>query len=230
MAKMEDFEQAESMTIGDREMLKIVLHPTRTRLITALAQKARTAKELAGILGIEATKLYYHIKLLQKAGIIMAAGERQVGNLTETSYICTAKFYAIDPGLSQDLGKGGGLEGTVSSFISVLRTSMLSSCRRIQERRQALEGKQGKGKGAEPGSKSFTLAIETLRLGEDEAGEFAARMKSLIEEFGTKTGKDGSSNYYEIAYAVYPSASGIAGASGSQDAVGTEEGEEKNEV
>jgi len=187
------FHQEASKTISDRETLKVILHPLRTRLITAMAKEAKTVKELSSVVGVEPTKLYYHVKLLQKAGIIAAVEERQVGNLTETSYLCTAKDIFVDPELSQGLGQGSAFERTIAAFISALRSSLLGSYRRTQEKRKGREGK----------TQTFSLGIQTLKLDEKEAEDFLRRFNGLVKEFDAKGG--GEARQYEIGFAFYPS-------------------------
>jgi DNA-binding transcriptional ArsR family regulator len=196
MNSNEVFHQEASRSIGDRETLKVVLHPLRTRLITAMANEAKTVRELSSIVGVEPTKLYYHVKLLQKAGIIAAVEERQVGNLTETSYLCAARDFLIDPELSKGLGEGGAFEGTIATFISALRSSLLDSYRRTQEKKKSREGKK----------QTFSLGIQALRLDEREAEDFLRRFNELVAEFDEKRGKASKvRRQYEIGFAFYPS-------------------------
>lgn len=194
----EAFRQEDSKTIGDRETLKVVLHPLRTRLITAMANEAKTVKELSSIVGVEPTKLYYHIKLLQKAGIIAAVEERQLGNLTETSYLCTARDFLIDPELSKGLGEGSAFEGTIATFVAALRSSLLGSYRRTLEKKKDRDGKK----------QTFSLGIQALRLDEGEAEDFLRRFNELVAEFDGKRGDAGKARrQYEIGFAFYPSVS-----------------------
>jgi DNA-binding transcriptional ArsR family regulator len=201
------FQQEASKTIGDRETLKVILHPLRTRLITALSREARTVRELSAIVGVEPTKLYYHIKLLQKAGIIAAVEERQMGNLTETSYLCTAKDIFVDPELSQDLGEGGAFEGTISSFISALRSSLIASYRMLQELKKSRDKSTPAKEAKKPQSRTICLGIQALRLDEKEAGDFQKRLGELIKEFDGKARTGSQARQYEVGFAFYPSAS-----------------------
>lgn len=200
-------QQAQEIAITDSQTLKVALHPLRSRLITALAHEPRTVRELASIVNMAPTKLYYHVKLLQKAGFIAVAGERQIGNLTETSYLCTAKNFTVAPELSQGLGEVGAFEKTIASFISTLRASLLGSYRMVQE--------QKKGKAANPRGKAtqkrrsqtFSLGIQTLQLDEGEADAFLKRCTELVKEFDAPKKAGSKARQYEIGFAFYPSAS-----------------------
>ena len=197
MAPTEGFIQAESLMVSDPEAIKVILHPLRTRIITALSQEPLTVKELAEAVGMEQTKLYYHIKLLLKAGIIVAAAERHVGNLTETSYICGARDISIDPALALNAGTGGSAEKTVNTFVSALRSSLVASCRRLGR----MEGVQD---AASPPPRSLGMSMETLKLMPGEAEEFSRRIKELITEYDMRNSGAAGADTYEIGYAIYP--------------------------
>ncbi|MCP4420888.1 MAG: helix-turn-helix transcriptional regulator, partial [Chloroflexi bacterium] len=60
---------AEEYIIRDLETLKAISHPLRIQLLKLIKQP-KTVKEIASSLEMPPTKLYYHINLLEKNGII----------------------------------------------------------------------------------------------------------------------------------------------------------------
>ena len=200
MSKKPGIEREESISITDQATLKVILHPLRTRLRTAMSQGPRSVKELAEAVGMEQTKLYYHVKILLKAGIIMPAGRRKVGNLTETSYVCKARDYVIDPALALSTGAGEGAEKAVNSFISALRSALLVSCRRLDAMKGSRQGTRG---GSSRGPRSVSMCIESLRLLPGEAEEFGRRVKELAAEYDRKNEDRAGADTYEIGYAIY---------------------------
>ena len=101
--KSNEFDQEPSRVVSDPKIVKVLLHPLRTRLIVAMSGEPRSVGELSSIVDVPVTKLYYHVKLLLKAGLVAAVDERRVGNLTETLYLATAREFRFDP---QGLGFG----------------------------------------------------------------------------------------------------------------------------
>ena len=200
MSKKPGPEREESVAITDQATLKVILHPLRTRLITAMSQGPKTVKELSEAVGMEQTKLYYHIKVLLKAGVIMPAGRRKVGNLTETSYVCRARDYVIDPSLALSTGAGEGAEKAVNAFVSALRSALLVSCRRLEAMKGA---RQGAKDGSSRGPRSLSMYIESLRLMPGEAEEFGRRVKELAAEYDGKNEGRAGADTYEIGYAIY---------------------------
>ncbi|MEV7596497.1 helix-turn-helix domain-containing protein [Kitasatospora sp. NPDC089797] len=75
--------------VGDVAVLKALADPLRLAILGALKtseDRALTAKELAAELDEPQTKLYRHIKQLEKAGLILVAGTRLVSGIVESRY------------------------------------------------------------------------------------------------------------------------------------------------
>ncbi|MBD0688548.1 ArsR/SmtB family transcription factor [Streptomyces sp. CBMA123] len=75
--------------VGGVAVLKALADPLRLAILGALktsADRPLTAKELAAELGEPQTKLYRHIKQLEKAGLILVAGTRLVSGIVESRY------------------------------------------------------------------------------------------------------------------------------------------------
>ncbi|MGW3043284.1 ArsR/SmtB family transcription factor [Kitasatospora sp. NPDC001159] len=75
--------------VGDVAVLKALADPLRLAILGALKsaeERPLTAKELAVELDEPQTKLYRHIKQLEKAGLILVAGTRLVSGIVESRY------------------------------------------------------------------------------------------------------------------------------------------------
>nr|WP_202523476.1 winged helix-turn-helix domain-containing protein [Kitasatospora sp. SID7827] len=72
------------------------LDPMRARLLAALAEPASAAM-LAARLGMPRQKVNYHVKELERHGLVVLAEERRKGNVTERVYRATAASYVISP-------------------------------------------------------------------------------------------------------------------------------------
>ncbi|MFE0464355.1 ArsR/SmtB family transcription factor [Kitasatospora sp. NPDC058965] len=82
-------ERAEERLVDDVATLKALADPVRLAILKALNQHERqplTAKELAAELGEPQTKLYRHLKQLEKAELIEVAGTRLVSGIVESRY------------------------------------------------------------------------------------------------------------------------------------------------
>ena len=72
------------------------LDPIRSRILAALAEPGSAAM-LAGRLGLPRQKVNYHLKELERHGLVELAEERRKGNVTERVYRATASSYVISP-------------------------------------------------------------------------------------------------------------------------------------
>ncbi|MFD8478678.1 ArsR/SmtB family transcription factor [Kitasatospora sp. NPDC059673] len=72
------------------------LDPIRSRILAALAEPGSAAM-LAGRLGLPRQKVNYHLKELERHGLVELAEERRKGNVTERVYRATAASYVISP-------------------------------------------------------------------------------------------------------------------------------------
>ncbi|WP_035851978.1 ArsR/SmtB family transcription factor [Kitasatospora azatica] len=72
------------------------LDPIRARILAALAEPGSAAM-LATRLGLPRQKLNYHLKELERHGLVELVEERRKGNVTERIYRATAASYVISP-------------------------------------------------------------------------------------------------------------------------------------
>ncbi|SOB84887.1 Predicted transcriptional regulator, ArsR family [Streptomyces sp. 1331.2] len=72
------------------------LDPMRSRILAALAEPGSAAM-LATRLGLPRQKVNYHLKELERHGLVELAEERRKGNVTERVYRATAASYVISP-------------------------------------------------------------------------------------------------------------------------------------
>lgn len=79
------------------------LSPIRRRALAALAESEDSATGLAERLGMTRQRLNYHLRELEKAGLIELVAERRKGNCVERVLRAKARHWLIDPGALADL-------------------------------------------------------------------------------------------------------------------------------
>ncbi|WP_078622333.1 ArsR/SmtB family transcription factor [Streptomyces sp. NRRL S-244] len=72
------------------------LDPMRSRILAALAEPGSAAM-VAVRLGLPRQKVNYHLKELERHGLVELSEERRKGNVTERIYAATAASYVISP-------------------------------------------------------------------------------------------------------------------------------------
>lgn len=82
--------------IEDPSAAEASLDPIRTRILRELAQPG-SATQLAGKVGLPRQKVNYHLKTLERHGLVELVEERRKGNVTERVLQATAASYLISP-------------------------------------------------------------------------------------------------------------------------------------
>lgn len=82
--------------IEDPEAASSALDPIRVRLLAALAEPS-SATMLAGKIGQPRQKINYHLRELERHGLVELVEERRKGNVTERLVQATAASYVISP-------------------------------------------------------------------------------------------------------------------------------------
>ncbi|MEV0265695.1 helix-turn-helix domain-containing protein [Streptomyces sp. NPDC050617] len=82
--------------IEDPAAAEISLDPIRARLLAELVEPASAAM-LAAKVGLARQKVNYHLKALERHGLIELFGERRKGSVTERLMRATAASYVISP-------------------------------------------------------------------------------------------------------------------------------------
>jgi DNA-binding transcriptional ArsR family regulator len=86
----------EIAVIQDPEAAVASLDPTRARLLAALSEPS-SATMLAGKVGQPRQKVNYHLRELERHGLVELVEERRKGNVTERLMRATAASYVISP-------------------------------------------------------------------------------------------------------------------------------------
>src|ERR1700681_3194661 len=86
----------EVAVIDDPAAAEASLDPVRARLLAELARPG-SASTLAGQLGLARQKVNYHLRALERHGLVELVEERRKGNMTERVMRATAASYVISP-------------------------------------------------------------------------------------------------------------------------------------
>lgn len=97
--------------VGSAEQASAMLDAVRLRLLGELADPG-SASGLARRLGLPRQRVNYHLRELERVGLVEFVEERRKGNCTERIVRATARSYLIDPAVLGPLGAdSSGVEG-----------------------------------------------------------------------------------------------------------------------
>lgn len=85
-----------SAAIESLEALAVLSDSQRHRVVTLLMEEPLTAKEIAARLRLGRTRLYYHLDLLERHGLIRVSDTRVVSGIVERTYRAVARTFRVD--------------------------------------------------------------------------------------------------------------------------------------
>jgi DNA-binding transcriptional ArsR family regulator len=92
----------EVAVIDDPAAAEVSLDPVRARLLAELAEPG-SATMLAARVGLPRQKVNYHLRALERVGLVELVEERRKGNVTERMLRATAASYVISPAALADV-------------------------------------------------------------------------------------------------------------------------------
>ena len=112
------------LAVVDRDaQIKALANPERVRILTLLVERSGTAKQVADWIEGTRGRVHYHIKELEKAGLVEQVRTVEAGGVVEKYYRAVARNFYVARGI----GEYEGLAGDVREMIS---NSMLGWRRR----------------------------------------------------------------------------------------------------
>ena len=85
-------------TVDDPDAAAALLHPLKARILR-LAREPASATELARRLDLPRQRVHYHVRELERAGLLRRAGRRRRRNLVEQRFVASARSYVLSPAL-----------------------------------------------------------------------------------------------------------------------------------
>jgi len=114
--------------IADPAAAEAALNPVRARLLAELAAPASSAA-LAARLGLPRQKVNYHLRALERHGLVELVEERRKGNCIERVMRATAASYVISPAaldqVAPDPARAGGADRRSSQWLLALAGRLL---------------------------------------------------------------------------------------------------------
>jgi predicted ArsR family transcriptional regulator len=187
--------------VDNLELVKVIAHSIRLNILQSL-KIPKPVKKIAKTLNLPATKLYYHINLMEKHGLIQVVETNIVSGIVEKKYQVVARNYRIDNRLLTD--ELTGTEDFARMIGAIFDTTRAEIQRMAQQTRQnPLNNPDDEAAGI--------LWRSTLRLTQEQYVEFYQRLKLLLEEMASLNREEeyevtavSNQNLYGITIAYYP--------------------------
>jgi DNA-binding transcriptional ArsR family regulator len=185
-------------TVEDAADLQALAHPLRIRILESL-REPDSAAAVARRLGEPRQKVNYHLKELDRAGLVRRAGERRNGNFVETLYETVARTLVISPRLAWSDPR------RVDALRAQLSLERLVGLGEHVQRDAALLLDRAAFDGEEIASASVEADVH---FADEESRaaflqEYLEALRELCDRYGATAGAR-----YRVAMAAYPAADG----------------------
>jgi DNA-binding transcriptional ArsR family regulator len=173
---VQGFEQAEAL-----------LKPQRVEVLRQLAEP-RSCTEVGARLGQTPQRVYYHVKRLADAGLVVQVSERRVRGIVEGIYQATARSYWLSPALVGTIGGRRARDELSLGYLIELVEDVQSDLAALDRSRASLP----------------TLGVSgQIRLPTSRREEFFAELRSSLQDLFTRYGGT-EGDPFQLAIACYP--------------------------
>lgn len=178
--------------VRDIETIKVIADPLRLKLVELMAEPT-TVKAMADDMGIPASKLYYHVNLLQKHRLIQVVDHNLESGIVEKVYRVTARQFKLVNPLIAD-------SEFPEEAADALFNNMLQSATKGFQRAFALRDKREPVPPRQP-----FLSQKGIRLSDAQLSAFHTRLDALIKEVTVLAEENESSDepHYELTVVFY---------------------------
>jgi DNA-binding transcriptional ArsR family regulator len=172
-----------------------LLHPLRIEVLKKLAGP-RSCSELARDLDETAQKIYYHVKILESAGLVEKVEERRVRGIMEGLYRARAKSYWLSPSLVGKVGGGAPARDHLSlGFLLTLAEEIHEDVARLGERTEGGERVPSLGL-------SLSIELEDARARARFLEELQETLQQLAQKYSSKEPTEGEA--FQLSVVCYP--------------------------
>lgn len=174
-------EQQEAFMINDYSQLKAISDPLRFKLLLYLIEKSYTGQQLSGVVNIPRAKVHYHLKELEKVGLITIVKEEEKNGIIQKYYRAVARWYYPSEQLLPKLED------------ETVKQSVINLLERAVERTISTPADFFKFKSVTTEKNPLILSHTEFNLSEQDFIEFTTKFWDLVNEYKNK---DGENIYY----------------------------------
>jgi DNA-binding transcriptional ArsR family regulator len=180
--------------VDEPDALQALAHPMRVRVLDALRSPA-SAATAARAVGQPRQNVNYHLKELERAGLVRKVGERRNGNFIEALYQAVAPTIVVSPRATwADPRRAEALRDQMSLENLILVGERLGRDAAVLLDRAAFDGEE---------IASAAVEAEIQFAGEEERAafmrEYLAAIGPLLRKYGEHEGTS-----YRVVLAAYP--------------------------
>jgi len=105
---MSNSDKPMSYRLEGMEQVRAAADPFRMQILRALGREARSPKQVAVELGVPPSRIYHHVQVLEKAGLVEMVESRQKRGTVERIYRTTAESFLAPADIFGDQAEASG--------------------------------------------------------------------------------------------------------------------------
>jgi DNA-binding transcriptional ArsR family regulator len=174
------------------EQMRALADELRLRIVELLTQQPMTVTQLGEVLGVAPAKVHYHVRELERVGLLRLSFTREKSGILEKYYTAVAKNLSIPSSLLQQTPP----DELLAAFNGYLQTAVAGFMRAastlLRTKPEALTDK----------STTMSIGGSTLWLTPDEFREFSKQLEALVQRYAQRRGIEGEREVvvFEMAY------------------------------
>jgi DNA-binding transcriptional ArsR family regulator len=172
---MEDI--PEIYNLATIEQMRAIADPLRLRIVDALSQRALTATGLGDALGLPANKTHYHVRELEKVGLVRIVETREKGGILEKYYRTVARTLNVPGALLQTIPPDESIAATADMLQPFTQGFLRAVSRSLRQ--------------PDWDHHNITLAPGYLWMTDDEYRETLDKVHALLNPYRNPRGVDG---------------------------------------
>jgi DNA-binding transcriptional ArsR family regulator len=188
----------EVAVIEDPAAAEVSLDPVRGKLLAALAEPG-SATTLAAQIGLTRQKVNYHLRALERHGLIELVEERKKGNVTERVMQATAASYVISPTALADVAPNPDRAPDQLSA----RWLLALAARLVRELGELITGATGAGQRLATYAIDAEIRFATAADRAAFAEELGVTVKNLVGKYHDE--KSAGGRKHRLVVALHPS-------------------------
>jgi DNA-binding transcriptional ArsR family regulator len=192
------FQPRATLRVTTLQQLKVLSDPLRVDMLEMILYEAHTVKQIATILGVPPTKLYYHMRALETAGFARVVQTQVKSGIIEKYYRRAARTFLVDPQLFMARPAPNGPQANLAKLVAyVLQATTDDVHRSFDAGLIELPATT-----REP-ARNFVLKRGLFHLHAEDIPRFVAGLNALLEEMDANHPAKGYVDY-GCTVAFYP--------------------------
>lgn len=186
--------------VEDIHILEVINNPLRLRILNQLASEPKTVREVAERMEVPVTRLYYHLNLLEEAGVIEVVETRKSGARLQRVYRAIATRFQPGPELLSNVEDKRQLAEAAAG--AVLDGARLDAVAGLLRHFGFMEG-------ADPDEVPGNLGRTVVPMSREAAVELTERIGELMAEINEREDLDGEE--YAFSFVFFPMVAPVKG-------------------